>query len=146
MNIRKVKAKDKDFIVRANIEINELSGLPKKTRIDENFKKDLLGRRPKLKCIVAEENGVVVGFCTYSYIYWTNRGQGIYLSNAYVTKEYRNQGICHKMIDYMINHEKDVHFVTCLTEDDNEIMKHIMFSLGGEVIDLKTYCFMITKE
>lgn len=37
MNIRKVKAKDKDFIVRANIEINELSGLPKKTRIDENF-------------------------------------------------------------------------------------------------------------
>lgn len=90
--------------------------------------------------------GVAVGFCTYSYIYWTNRGQGIYLSNAYVKKEYGNKGICHKMIDYMINHEKDVHFMTCLTEDDNKIMQHIMLGLGGEVIDLKTYCFMITKE
>lgn len=67
MTIRKVKAKDKEFIVQANIEINKLSGLPPKTRVDQNFKSDLLGFRPKLKCIVVEENHVTIAFCTYSY-------------------------------------------------------------------------------
>ena len=129
MNItfRDVELRDKEFILKANKEINDLSGLDDST-FDKNIDKDLFEDKT-CKVIVAEIDNNIEGFVLYSYIYWANCGKGIYLSQAYVGSEYRKQ----------------CNFITNLVGAENEVMMKSLNKLNFKSSDLITY-YRKTKE
>lgn len=139
MNIsfRNAKIEDKDFILEANKEINLLSGLNDST-LDNNIDKDLF--KDKIcKVIIAEINNNVAGFILYSYIYWANRGKGIYLSQAYVKSEYRKQGILKMLLNELEEREKNCNFITNLVGNENDVMMKSLQKLNFKSSDLITY-------
>ncbi len=145
MNIhfRDAERKDKDFILKANKEINRLSNLNDST-LDDNIEKDIFDKEIA-KVIIAEENDNIAGFVLYSYIYWANCGKGIYLSQVYVAKEYRKLGIFKKLLQELESKEKDCHFITDYVGNENEVMVNSMKKLDFKPSDLKIYYKMINK-
>ena len=139
MNIsfRKAELKDKEFILNANKEINILSGLNDST-LDSNIDKDLFEDNI-CKVIIAEVDNNVVGFVLYSYIYWANCGKGVYLSQVYVKKEYRKQGILKALLDELESREKDCNFITNLIGNENEVMMQSFEKLNFKSSDLIIY-------
>lgn len=139
MNIsfRNAKVEDKDFILNANKEINILSGLNDST-LDNNIDKDLFENKI-CKVIIAEISNNSVGFILYSYIYWANRGKGIYISQAYVKSEYRKQGILKMLLNELEEREKDCNFITNLVGNENEVMMKSLQKLNFKSSDLITY-------
>lgn len=139
MNIvyRKADIRDKDFIINGNKEINILSGL-NDSILEEIIDKDLF-KEESCKAIIAEIDNEQVGFVLYSYIYWANRGKGIYLSQAYVKDKYRKQGLLRAMLEELGKQEKEVRFITNLVGNENEIMIKAMNKLGFESSDLITF-------
>ena len=121
MKFREVKKEDREFILKANREINELSGLNDST-LEKRIDKDLFEDK-SCKLIIAEIDNSIAGFILYSYIYWANCGKGIYLSQAYVKSEYRGQGIYKKLLEELEKKETNCNFITDLVGKDNAIMK-----------------------
>ena len=139
MNIsfRNAKIEDKDFILEANKEINLLSGLNDST-LDNNIDKDLFEDKI-CKVIIAEINNNAAGFILYFYIYWANRGKGIYLSQAYVKSEYRKQGILKMLLNKLEEREKNCNFITNLVGNENDVMMKSLQKLNFKSSDLITY-------
>ena len=143
MKFREANKSDKEFILNANKEINLLSGLNDSTfekRIDKDLFEDKI-----CKSIIAENNGEVVGMILYSYIYWANCGQGIYLSQAYVKKEYRGNGIYKQLLKELENKESNTNFITDLVGPENEYMQIALEKMKYESSDLITYYKMIER-
>lgn len=143
MIFRNAELKDKEFILNANKEMNILSGLNDstfETRIDKDLFEDKI-----CKSIIAEIDGKTVGMILYSYVYWANCGKGIYLSQAYVTNEYRGQGIYKQLLKELERTENDCNFITDLVGVENEVMKNTLNKLNFETSDLITYYRMIKK-
>ena len=143
MKFREANISDKEFILNANKEINLLSGLNDSTfekRIDKDLFEDKI-----CKSIIAENDGEVVGMILYSYIYWANCGQGIYLSQAYVKKEYRGNGIYKQLLNELENKESNTNFITDLVGPENEYMQIALEKMKYESSDLITYYKMIER-
>lgn len=146
MNIkfRDALLKDKEFILNANKEINILSGLNDST-FGNNIDKDLYEDKV-CKVIIAEENGVSIGFVLYSYIYWANCGKGIYLSQVYVKEKYRKKGIFKLLLNELELREKECKFITNLVGDENEVMLNSMKKLDFKSSDLITFYRAIKED
>ena len=143
MDFREAEFKDREFILNANREINVLSGLKDSTfenRIDNDLFKSKI-----CKSIVAEIDGCIVGLLLYSYVYWANCGKGIYLSQAYVKKEYRGQGIYRQMLKELEAKESECNFITDLVGPENTVMQTALKNMNFESSDLITYYRMINK-
>lgn len=143
IHFREAELKDKDFILKANEEINALSNLKDSTfvrRIEEDVFKNKI-----CKVIVAEDNNSIIGFVLYSYVYWANCGKGIYLSQAYIHQEYRKKGIFKMLLQELETREKDCHFITDLVGCENEGMMHSLEKLEFQPSDLIMYYKMINK-
>lgn len=134
---REASENDKEYLLNANKEINILSGLDDST-FEMNMDKDLFEEKI-CKSLIVEENGVILGFLLYSYVYWTNCGKGIYLSNAYVDKEHRNKGIFKMLLSKLEEIETSSNFITNLVGNENSIMMKSLNKLGYESSDLITY-------
>jgi ribosomal protein S18 acetylase RimI-like enzyme len=143
MIFREAEFKDKEFILNANREINNLSGL-NDSSFEKRIDKDLFEDKT-FKSIIAEIEGKVVGMVLYSYVYWANCGKGIYLSQAYVKSEYRGQGIYKKLLEELEKKETNCNFITDLVGKDNAIMKKTLDRLNFKSSDLITYYRMINK-
>ncbi len=143
MIFREAEFKDKEFILNANREINNLSGL-NDSSFEKRIDKDLFEDKT-FKSIIAEIEGKVVGMVLYSYVYWANCGKGIYLSQAYVKSEYRGQGIYKKLLEELEKKETNCNFITDLVGKDNAIMKKTLDRLNFKSSNLITYYRMIDK-
>jgi len=139
MKIRKATYDDESFILKANDEVNMVSGITNKSMLETNLNKDLFCKSPKFKCLIAEDDGKKVAYCAYSYIYWVNKGRGIYLSNIYVVPQCRRKGIVNFLMKYIQTHEKNVKFITGLVGNENEIMQRVFAKLGAEDVNMLTY-------
>lgn len=144
--IRKARKEDKQFIVDANMKVNIVSGLKAESKLEVNFERDALSKNPKIKCFVIEENKKLIGFFGYSYTYWLNKGQGVYLSNVYIDPEYRHRGILREVLEFIKTNEKDVNFITGLVGNENPIMQNAFVKYGAEDIDMKTYYLKTEKK
>ena len=82
--------KHKDFIIHANRVINNVNDTTQTTGLEENIDKDFYSNNPKFKCLIAEtEDGIPVGMILYSYFYWANDGEVLWISQMYVeNKDY----------------------------------------------------------
>lgn len=144
VHFREVEWKDRDFLLSANEEINLLSGLSDST-FEKNIDKDLF--KDKLcKVILAEVDKRIAGFILYSYIYWANCGKGIYLSQVYTVKEFRNQGIFKLLLHELERREPDCCFLTDLVGKENDTMMHSLERLEFKSSSLITYYKRINNE
>lgn len=138
MNIRNANIEDKDFVIYSNDYVNQVSGIKTQSQLSINFEKDILSDNPKAFCLIAEENKEQIAFCLYSYVYWANKGQGVYLSNVFVKPEHRNKGVFRKILSHIKN-LNDVNFITMLVGNENESMQKTISNYGAEDIDMKTF-------
>ena len=105
---RDVDIKDREFILKAHEEINNLSGINNnsfKDRID----KDLFEEK-FCKSIIAEIDDNIIWMILYCYIYWANFWRWIYISQAYVKEEYRWQWIYKQLIEELKRVVREKHF------------------------------------
>ena len=145
MNIlfREVQITDKEFILEAHKEINQVSGL-KESRFSKNIDKDLF--QDKIcKVIVAEVNGKRVGFLLYSYLYFADSGRGIYLSQAYVKEKKKKKGILRQMLEELEVREKECSFIMDFVGKENKVMMQALGKLGFTSSDMITYYRKIRK-
>ncbi|HLO70679.1 MAG TPA: GNAT family N-acetyltransferase [Flavipsychrobacter sp.] len=76
----------------------------------EHFKASGFGDKSVWWAIVAEADGVVVGFALYYIRYSTWKGQRMYLEDILVTEESRGKGIGGKLMDRLIEIAKEKGF------------------------------------
>ena len=113
---------------------DEKNGFYSRFEID----KDLFEKKV-CKAILVEVDNQPAGFLLYSYIYWANRGKGIYLSQAYVKETYRQQGLLKQLLEEVVNQEKDIKFITDYVGQENETMIKAMGKLEFKTSDLMVY-------
>lgn len=68
----------------------------------EHFKGSGFGDKPVWWAIVAEVDGVVVGFALYYIRYSTWKGQRMYLEDILVTESWRGKGVGSMLMDRLI--------------------------------------------
>ena len=137
IKFREAKTTDKEFILNANEEINNLSGINNnsfKERIDKDLFEDKI-----CKSIIAEFNNNVVWIVLYSYNYRANLWKWIYISQAYVKNEYRWQGIYKSLINELKKIEPECKFFTWLIGPENEIIQIVLKKMDFKTSDTITY-------
>lgn len=132
MNIKISRAKlsDKDFILYANKEIDKASYI-EKSKLSENIVDDLF-KNKKCVCLIAREGTKNIGMVLFSKVYWADRGIGIYISQVFVEKDYRQKGVFKKLLFKALNYYKNTNFITCLVSRKNKSMVLCMTKMGFE--------------
>ena len=83
----------KNFILHANNEINSVNKTEQTNGLIQNIDRDYFSENPKFKCLVAEIDNKPVGMILYSYFYWANDGEVLWISQMFVEREYRKFGV-----------------------------------------------------
>lgn len=129
----------KKFIIHANNIINDVNDTEKTNGLEENIDKDYFCDNPKFHCLVAELDNKPVGMILYSYFYWANDGEVLWISQMFVEEEYRKYGVFFKLIEKLREENKNVKIVSCATGDENKRMQRILKYYGANEINLKFY-------
>ena len=137
VSFRDAQVDDKEFILEAHKEINQVSGLDE-SYFSENIDRDLFQNKI-CKVIIAEVNRECVGFLLYSYLYFADSGRGIYLSQAYVKDEYRKQALLRRMLEELETREKECNFIMDFVGKENKVMMHALDRLEFYSSDMITY-------
>lgn len=137
--VLRAERKHKDFIIKANRVINSVNETIQTNDLENNIEKDYFEGIPKFECLVAEYEGKPVGMIMYSKFYWANDGEVLWISQMYVEKEYRKNGIFFKLIKALKEINKDIKIVSCATGEENIRMQKILKYYGCKEINLKFY-------
>lgn len=129
----------KKFIIHANNVINNVNDTQQTNELEENMDKDYFCDKPKFQCLVAEVGNKPVGMILYSYFYWANDGEVLWISQMFVEEEYRKCGVFFKLIESLREENKDIKLVSCATGDENKKMQRILKYYGAKEINLKFY-------
>ena len=137
--VLKANKKHKEFIIHANNIINNVNDTEQTNGLEENIDKDYFYDNPKFHCLVAEIDNKPVGMILYSYFYWANDGEVLWISQMFVEEEYRKYGVFFKLIEKLRKENKDIQIVSCATGDENKKMQKILKYYGSNEINLKFY-------
>lgn len=129
----------RDFIIHANKVINNVNETEQTKGLEKNIDRDYFCENPKFKCLIAELDGKPVGMILYSYFYWANDGEILWISQMFIEEEYRKYGVFFKIIEKLREENKDIKIVSCATGDENKRMQRILQYYGGHEINLKFY-------
>jgi len=92
--IREANRSDAKAIHELIVELATFENAPKEVKVTvEELAEDGFGPDPAYKCIVAESNGIVVGFALYYMRYSTWKGRCVYLEDFLVKNEMRSKGV-----------------------------------------------------
>ena len=137
--VLKANKKHKEFIIHANNIINNVNDTEQTNGLEENIDKDYFYDNPKFHCLVAEIDNKPVGMILYSYFYWANDGEVLWISQMFVEEEYRKYGVFFKLIEKLREENKNIKIVSCATGDENKRMQRILKYYGANEINLKFY-------
>ena len=144
--VLKASKKHKDFIIHANNEINNINDAKYTNSLEQNIDNDYFCDNPKFHCLVAEIDNKPVGMILYSYFYWANDVEVLWISQMFVEEEYRKYGVFFKLIEKLREENKDIQIVSCATGDENKRMQKILKYYGGHEINLKFYYKKVMEE
>ena len=139
INILRANKAHKEFMIRANNVINDVNDTAQTNGLKQNIDKDYFCDIPKFKCLVAEIDDKPVGMILYSYFYWANDGQVLWISQMYVEKEYRKYGVFFELIRKLREENQDIKIVSCATGEENKRMQRILKYYNAHEINLKFY-------
>ncbi len=140
MDIEIIEAskEDIDFILKANREIDKASNIST-SLLKQNIWCDFGEGANRFVCLLAKIEGKYAGMIMFSRVYWADRGEGIYVSQAYVVEEFRKNGVLKKLIISALNFFKETKFITLLVAKDNKIMQKCVKKLNFECEDMQSY-------
>ena len=86
--------------------VNELAGYERETDAvkakEADFAHTLFGPRPYAEALIAEADGVAVGFALFFHNFSTWEGKpGVYLEDLYVTPEARGKGVGKRLLSHL---------------------------------------------
>lgn len=139
IKVMHAEKKHKVFILHANDVINNVNDTEQTNGLAKNIDKDFFCDNPKFECLVAEVDGVPAGMILYSYFYWANDGEVLWISQMFVEEEYRNKGVFLALIKKLREENKDIEIVSCATGEENKRMQKILKGYKAKEINLKFY-------
>ena len=139
INIVHAEKRHKDFILHANNVINNINDTEQTKGLEKNIDKDYFCSNPKFECLIAEINEIPVGMILYSYFYWANDGEVLWISQMFVEEEYRNKGVFIELLKKLREENTDIKIVSCATGDENIRMQKILKGYKAHEINLKFY-------
>lgn len=139
IKICKATKKHKEFIIHANKIINNVNDTEQTNGLEQNIEKDYYCNNPKFQCLVAEIDDAPVGMILYSYFYWANDGEVLWISQMFIEKEYRKNGVFFKLIEKLREENQEIKIVSCATGDENKRMQKILKYYKAHEINLKFY-------
>ena len=110
MNVttRKAVKEDCPRLLELVQELAEYERAPEEVTVTkEHFEESGFGLNPVWWAIVAEADGIIVGFALYYVRYSTWKGQRMYLEDLLVTDSYRGKGIGKLLLDQLIVEAKE---------------------------------------
>lgn len=128
--INRAKREDKQFVLYANCEIDKCSFISA-SNLSQNIDKDLFERK-KCVCLIAKVGQKRVGMILFSKVYWADRGEGVYVSQVFVEREYRCKGVFKLLMARALKYFKNTNFLTCLVSQKNKNMVYCMEKLSFE--------------
>lgn len=129
----------KEFILHANRIINNVNETDQTNGLEQNIDIDLFSNNPKFKCLIAEMEGKPVGMILYSYFYWANDGEVLWISQMFIEPEYRKKGVFFAIIQKLKEENRQIHLVSCATSNENIRMQKILKGNNAKEINLKFY-------
>lgn len=139
IKVMHAKKQHKEFIIHANNIINNVNDTEQTNGLEKNIDKDYFCDNPKFQCLIAELENKPVGMILYSYFYWANDGEILWISQMFVEEKYRKYGIFFKLIEKLRKENQDIKIVSCATGDINKRMQKILKYYGANEIHLKFY-------
>lgn len=139
IKVLKANKTHRDFIIHANKVINNVNDTEQTNGLQENIDRDYFCDNPKFNCLVAEIDNKPVGMILYSYFYWANDGEVLWISQMFIEEEYRKCGVFFKLIEKLREENKDIKIVSCATGDENKRMQRILKYYSAHEINLKFY-------
>lgn len=139
IKIVKANKSHKTFLVKANQIIHNISEQAYESGFAKRLDADCFCKHPKFSCIVAECDGMAVGFILYSKMYWADDGEVIWVSQMYVDNEYRKYGVAIKLYSILKEFNKSANVISCATGKNNKTMNKILKALGFNIINMNFY-------
>lgn len=137
IEIKEAQVEDADFIVYANKMIDKASFIAN-SKLKENIYNDLFFEK-KAECLIVKVDGKSAGMILFSKVYWADRGEGIYVSQAFVEEEFRNKGLFKMLLRSALDFYENSNFLTCLVAKKNENMNQCMKKLFFEDENMISY-------
>ncbi len=131
IKVLKANKEHKEFIIYANKVINNVNDTEQTNGLELNIDKDYFCDNPKFQCLIAEVDNKPIGMILYSYFYWANDGEVLWISQMFVEEEYRKQGVFFKLIEKLREENQDIKIVSCATGDENKRMQRILKYYGA---------------
>lgn len=139
INIMHANKSHKDFIIHANKVINNVNDTEQTNGLELNIEKDYFCANPRFQCLIAEIDEKPVGMILYSYFYWANDGEVLWISQMFIEEEYRKYGVFFKLIEKLREENENIKIISCATGDENKRMQKILKYYGAHEINLKFY-------
>lgn len=139
IKVIKANKNHKEFMIYANRIINSINDTEQTNRLEKNIDVDYFCDNPKFHCLIAEIDNKPVGMILYSYFYWANDGEVLWISQMFVEEEYRKCGVFFKLIDKLREENQNIKIVSCATSDENKRMQKILQYYNVNEINLKFY-------
>lgn len=102
-------AKDKDFeaVHQLIIELAVYEKEPDQVETSpDSLRENACGKNPLVHILVAEKQGVIVGFALYYFAYSTWKGKSLYLEDFVVSESNRRQGIGERLFEAVMSEAK----------------------------------------
>lgn len=139
-NLRLRAAKEDDVRVILNfiLELAEFEGVKDQIQSTEEGLRDVLFERHITDALIAELDGVPVGFAIWAYSFSTFTGKPtLYIDDLYVQERYRGRGIGSRIFSHIagIAYEKDCGRMDWYCMETNVSGKEYYHKMGAEEIE-----------
>jgi len=138
LKLRMAAEKDVPVILQLILELAEFEGVRDQIRSTEEGLKDVLFERHIADALIAELDGVPVGFAIWAYSFSTFTGKPtLYIDDLYVQEPYRGRGIGSRIFSRIaeIACEKDCARVDWYCMETNVSGKDYYHKMGAEEIE-----------
>lgn len=138
LQIRKAKEEDIPAILKFILELAEFEGVKDQIHSTEEGLRDVIFVRNIADALIAELDGIPIGFAIWAYSFSTFTGKPtLYIDDLYVQDRYRSKGIGSRIFSYLagIAHEKDCGRMDWYCMETNVSGKKYYHKLGAEEID-----------